>query len=230
MVQPEFFSSLMRRLIKTFFLLSFIMGIALLVFGFYITKEMSGFQERWAREEKLLLLKDTGTLQLHLGVSGTFMDGKQPHVLTESEKVRVIKALQEKNDDLLLQNNYMVIIFTRNAFEGVTGEITYSSLRLPAEQVKSLLVDAQPRQTLTTIMQNRGIATPLPITTDDELKGLLFALLFEEGVRNDPFFFMNEYRKGTITIIPERFLFSLLKNAPDTFYEQLKSTVVVQGK
>ncbi len=219
--------SFARRLINTFFFLSFLFGIFLLIFGFYITKEMNDFQERWAKEEKLLVLQNGGAVLL--GITGTFMEGKQPHVLTESEKALVIKALQEKNEDLLLRNNYMAIIFTLKAFDGLTGDVTYGDTTISVAEAKELLLDSQPGNKLAAHMQSRGITTPMPLISDDQLKGLLFGLLFEHASRKDPFFFIEEYRNGTIMIFPERFLFTFMKKVPDTFYNQLKTMVAVQG-
>lgn len=208
---------------KVFFFFSFLLGLLILGLGYYLTQEIQGFQQNWITKEKLLLLKEEDTILV--GIAGTFRAGEEPHILADSEKAQIRKSFQEQNEALLLGKYYFAVFFAPEAFSSVVGGVTYAGITLPIGEVRKLLVSPHPKDQLGTLLGERG--KRLPLVSDDQLKGLLFGLLFEEGVRQDPFFLLAQYRKGTITIIPETFLFSLFKKAPQQFYEQVKTRVKI---
>ncbi len=218
--------ALFGKVMKVFFFFIFLFGLLLLGLGYYLTQEIQEFQQNWVMKEKVLLLTEDDTI--HIGIAGTFRAGEEPHVLTTSEKEKISQGLREQDQALLLRNYYLAVFFTPEAFSSVEGGVTYAGITLPIDEVRKLLRSPQPKDQLGTLLGERG--KRLPAVSDDQLKGLLFGLLFEEGVRQDPFFLLAQYRKGTITIIPETFLFSIFKKAPQQFYEQVKTRVNIGEK
>lgn len=213
--------TLIGKMMKVFFFFSILLGLLIFGLGYYLTKEIQDFQQNWITKEKLLLLKEDDTI--HVGIAGTFRAGEEPHVLTDSEKAQVRKGLHGENEVPFLRNYYFIVFFTPEAFSLLEGGVTYAGITLPIDEVHKLLVSSQPKDHLGTLLGERG--KRLPIVSDDQLKGLLFGLLFEEGVRQDPFFLLAQYRKGTIMIIPETVLFTLFRKVPGAFYEQVKTRV-----
>lgn len=212
-------------LIHTLLSLSFLFGVFLVAIGLLLMQEVNDFQARWGTEEKLLLLQHGNALVV--GIAGTFT-GEQPHVLTTSELGTAYKGWKEQNEALLLRNYQMTVLVTMEAFSSVAGDVSYAGIPLSLEQVKSLVLDPTPGTTLGFLLRSKGITAPLPVMTDAQLKGLLFLLLFEEAVKQDPTFLIRQYRAGRIMVVPASLMFTLLKYAPGQFYESLKTPVTVQ--
>ena len=91
-----------------------------------------------------------------------------------------------------------------------------------------MLTDPLPRQTLATYLQQQGSTKQVPVVQDDILRGILFSLLFEEAMHQNPLFLVEEYRKGTIQVVPELFMFTLVKKVPRIAYERIKTSMRVQ--
>jgi hypothetical protein len=204
-----------------------ILTIIMLVMGVSLALDAKEFRERFALEEKkMILIEENDVL-----AGFTMMSAEEePTFLTQEQVDAYSASLKEDDLNTILGKSYKLMIMDLDVFEEINIDMFDIQGQLFS---KELLISVFRSDDPGKLIEEELDAT---YNADDaELKGAFFGLLFNE-VMTSPIYFLEKYKEKDILIYPETTIFKvirfipidLFKEALDTALSKIKDKIPIQ--
>jgi hypothetical protein len=197
--------SLIKGVIRIIFS---IFTIVMLVVGVSLILDVNDFRKNFLTEEKKMILVEDNNI-----LAGFIMttEDQEPTFLTKEEIDAYSSSLQVGNLDAILGDSYKVMVLDLKVFEELPIDLfDIQGNMLSKEAVISVFRSDNPGS----IIEEELGATYQ--SSDSELKGAFFGLLFNE-VMTSPVYFLEKYKEKDISIYPETMIFKAIGYIPIGF-------------
>ncbi len=230
------FYFLLKSMIKALFLAGLVFTIFFLVLGYLVYSDVTDFSKKFATEKKLFLLHENGTVLT--GFSATSFDAQGISVFGQEEISRINSAVKGKNYESILDNNYKIVSFDAEIFEG-EGTIRFEGVQIPKQVYVQALESDSPTDVFADYyvqISNLGPSqrdeakkqAEAQLGTDvARIKASIFTMLMNDAVEKQGGLFLINLKNGKISIYPETITFKILKLAPDFIFEKVGNQISV---
>ncbi len=216
-----------KAITKAIFFTITILGIAGLVFVFFIYQDASDFRENFPTQPSLLLLESED--EIIAGMQGKFSEGSEPELISSQQLQDIQENYMEDDLDAILGENYKLFIFELDAFD--TDNISMEGTMISSDQAMPLLMSDSPIDDyIGLVLEDREqiykdqFREQLQQTVegDAEFKALIFASMFSGQMEESgSLFILEQYSKGNILIYPETILFRIMKRMPASILSKI---------
>ena len=134
----------------------------------------------------------------------------------------------------MLGSNYKLFIFKLSMFEKNDEEIEAGETTLSKRELIDA-IESEDAVGMIAVELAKDSGAPVDAIksqtldefgSDTKYKGLLFGLLLQDGMQNDPLFIFKQYSSGNIVIYPETITFKLIKALPFSLIEGVAEKVI----
>ena len=210
---------IVKVFLKAVIVITILLVIASLIFGVLIHNDAVKLTSDLNGRNLILLSKSLPSYSSILTGFETKPDDETAFKVLNSENISsILKSIRDKKlDELRKKNNISRVFFINESL--LKSGITFKGFKLTREQCIKILNSEDPISELLTNSGNMSdesvVASELRNeVTNEELKATVFALMFKEDIRKNPFTLFEGYKSGEVSVIPETIIFKTLKIMP----------------
>ena len=214
--------TIVKKLMKIFFLLFFILFAFSAISGYFLVKDMQDLSQNFGTGSKIALLVDDEKV-----LSGFVLQDKALF-LDENALAGMQQDYINRDFEALKGENYKLFIVNVETF----SELPQDTVMINDKPVeKSFLVEALQSNDPKAALSNEGVIAKdiestekkLPSIADDagQLKSALFAMLFAKEVMQKPMFLFDQFKKGNILIYKETIVFKAIRVFPSSVFSKV---------
>ncbi len=228
---------LLIKLFKKAFKIAIVVLLAMValsvIFGYPIFDDFLSIKDNLAESNKLFLLDDKGDIVA--GFDGELSDDNQPEAINDLGNMN---SAYENDFKSLEEQYYKTFVVNISIFDNndENKKIEIGQLELENKKViemirsdnaltefsKLLLIDGENKITEKNIEQvKKSLAENNNLSTSNDIKAMLFMMLFSQKQLEDNFFLFRELRKGNIKVYPKTAFFKALDLIPEFIIEQV---------
>lgn len=214
-----------KGIIKAIFLALSLLIIILVVCGVFIAIDLKDIQDNMQTKQNIFLFEKDNILKAGIYWS---LDGKsQPGFPAKEDIDSYSSALASNNLKEIKGDYYKVIFVNENAFAALSeiksNQVSYTKQQLidalnSENSIDSFIKSSQKDVTKEQLAVLRPqLMQSMNIKSDEEFKGLLFAMLFKAAVEQQgASFILDQYKEGNVKVYPETIVFKALKLVPSS--------------
>jgi hypothetical protein len=236
--------TLMLRVTKTvatwalFILVIFV--VAATVFGVNIVADISELGEKLPKAQNTILLRESNTILT--GFTGKLFDSDAVLAYLTKDTIAISQNYYaQENFEQLKGDSYKVMIIDSAAFQGtiniddnqVPSQEIIASIRSldTLNQAISASIDQQnlPDTPEVRNLLKKNLHQQFNVSTDADMRALLFVQLLSSSMENDRFFLIKEFKNDNVIVYPETITFKLAKMLPGSVLDSLAEKMVQNG-
>jgi len=172
------------------------------IIGFIVVKDAIDFRKNLAVQDNIIVLADGNE-----ALAGYIL-GDPPSLLTGEQAGDAEAVVAGRRTEGDYYKAFVIDIKILDEIPG--GEVIISDdFEIPAEDAKEALRSDDPQAVL-----KLPSSQVLSAASGEELKVVLFSLIFSNHLAQDPLFLFEQYKEGNVRVEPETSLFKFMKYAP----------------
>lgn len=225
---------LIKGFVKAFLLLSFVGLVIVVLFSFFVYRDVVDLRDNWPNSSKLLLVQSEG--KLVAGFVSSLSDGEEPLFLGSGEINSLQSAFEVKNFSSMLGDNYKLLVLDLDSLvEDVEADnISFvMGLYVSKEDIVSILGSGDASGFLVDkVLLDKGLSADnrvlvegevLRVVGSDKVKSRAFwallSQLFKEKGSDAGSFVLKQYSSGKLIIYPETDVFKVVKFVPGFVFD-----------
>jgi hypothetical protein len=208
---------ILKKVIGVVITLSIFTTIVLLVFTFFVYKDIVDFKANLRTGNSILLIED------NIALSGFTVIGEEGQVLSK-EQLAIASSHYGKGELKQLKGStYKLFVLSPGFIEAMESpSFTLEDDPLTKEQTLAIMRSSDAVKTAAGF----GISSD---ETSEDVKAELLTQVFEEGIQN-PIFMISRVKDGSMKVHPESALFKGMKYIPLTFIKSAVSKMASETK
>jgi len=225
------------KIAKIALILFLIVLVSSTFFGVNLWNDMTELKEQFPNARKLLLLDDNGVIRA--GFETSIVNSKTIVSFVDEEKLSELQDLYKDGDLDAMKSTYFKVIFIKpEALDDL--KTSFNNMNLTSTQV---FIDLRAADTfdrmITKLIEHENLPNTASvrsyvadnlresnISTDVEMRGVLFAQLFSSALQEDSLFFLNQQRLGNMVMYPESITFKFAQYIPEFIAQRVFETPV----
>ena len=244
LIGAEIAVTLMLRVTKTvatwaLFILV-ILVVAATAFGVNIVADISELGEKLPKAQNTILLRESNTILT--GFTGKLFDSDAVLAYLTKDTIAISQNYYaQENFEQLKGDSYKVMIIDSAAFQGT---INIDDNQVPSQEIIASIrssdtlgraisasIDQQdlPDTPEVRKLLKKNLQQQFNVSTDADMRALLFVQLLSSSMENDRFFLIKEFKNDNVIVHPETITFKLAKMLPGSVLDSLAEKMVQNG-